>query len=148
MNRVSALRLYVLRATYLLTLVGLAFMIWPGLLNPPPELEHMRGVVWTLLGGVSLLAAFGLRYPLQMLPLLLFELVWKSTWVLAIGLPQWSAGALDAGEQETWRDCLIGIVLVLVVIPWGYVWTHYVRLPGDPWRRSSPSARIGQLPPN
>ena len=78
MDRVSLFRLYLLRATYLFIVVGLGFLIWPSLLNPPEHTEHMRGVVRSLLAGVSLLALLGLRYPLQMLPLLLFELVWKS----------------------------------------------------------------------
>ena len=73
-------------------------MIWPGLLNPPEDLEHMRGVVWSLLAGVSLLALIGIRYPLQMLPVLLFELVWKSVWLLAIGLPLWSISSEPAGS--------------------------------------------------
>ena len=76
---------------------------------------------------------FGIRYPLQMLPLLLFELVWKSIWVLAIGLPLWSAGRLDADTRETWNACLMGLVLFPLVIPWGYVWRRYVRQPGDRW---------------
>jgi hypothetical protein len=83
---VSAFRLYLLRAMYLLIVVGLGFQIWPGILHPPKDLEHMRGVVRSLLGAVSLLAVVGIRYPLKMLPLLFFELVWKSIWILAIGL--------------------------------------------------------------
>jgi hypothetical protein len=133
MHDVSLLRLYLLRATYLLIAVGLGLTIWPLLLAPPPDLEHMRGVVWALLGGVSLLAVLGLRYPLQMLPLLLFELVWKAVWVLAIGLPRWSAGTLDAGMEQTMFDCLLGLVLVPLVLPWGYVRARYVRRPGDRW---------------
>ena len=135
MYEVSTFRLYVLRATYLLIVVGLAFMIWPLLLNQPDDLEHMRGVVWSLLAGVSVLAAIGLRYPLQMLPVLLFELVWKSIWLLAIGLPHWSAGTLEGGNLGTWSDCLISVPLMLIAIPWGYVWRHYVRKPGDRWKR-------------
>ena len=76
----------------------------------------------------------GLVIGLQMLPLLLFELAWKSVWMLAIGLPLRSAGALDAGTRQTWNDCLISIVIFLLVIPWGYVLTHYVKQPGAPWR--------------
>ena len=91
MQEVSTFRLYLLRATYLLLIVGLGFQIWPGILNPPRDLEHMRGPVRSLLAAVSLLAILGLRYPLKMLPLLFFELVWKSIWVVAIGLPLWFA---------------------------------------------------------
>ncbi|MGH7550175.1 MAG: hypothetical protein ACREK3_05395 [Gemmatimonadota bacterium] len=77
-----------------------------------------------------------------MLPVLLFELVWKSLWLLAIGFPQWSADALVAGERETWNDCLVSVVLLLAVIPWGYVWMHYVRRPGAAWR-SDPASEKG-----
>ena len=149
MNEVSLFRLYLLRATYLFIVVGLGFMIWPSLLSQREDVEHMRGVVRSLLAAVSLLALVGLRYPLQMLPLLLFELVWKSIWVLVIGLPLWSAGELTAGTRQTWNDCLISIVLFLVVIPWGYVLDHYVKQPGAPWRRHSArpvrSADLGEV---
>jgi hypothetical protein len=141
MRDVSLFRLYLLRAAYLLLVAGLGSQIWPLLLNAPPDLEHMRGVVWGLLGGVSLLAVLGLRYPLQMLPLLLFELAWKTVWMLAIGLPRWSAGTLDAATQQTVYDCLFGLALFPLVIPWGYVWANYVRRPGDRWRREAAPAK-------
>jgi len=136
MHDVSTLRLYLLRGAYLLLIVGLGATIWPLLLSPPPDLEHMRGVVWSLLAAVSILAVLGLRYPLQMLPLLLFELVWKSVWMLAIWLPRWSAGTLNAAMDGTFVDCAVGLVLFPFLIPWGYVWAHYVRRPGDRWRRA------------
>jgi hypothetical protein len=134
-NDLSTFRLYFLRAAYLLMAVGLALVIGPGLIDPPPNLEHMRGVVWSLLGAVGLLAMIGVRYPVQMLPLLIFELVWKSIWIGVIGLPRWSAGTLDAGMRATWFDCALGVALMLLVIPWGYVFRNYVRRPGDPWKR-------------
>ena len=71
---VSLVRLYVLRATYLLLVVGLGATIVPLLLSHEPM---TRGVIPSLLGAVWLLAFVGLRYPLQMLPLLLFELAWS-----------------------------------------------------------------------
>lgn len=140
-QEVSTLRLYLLRGTYLLIFVGLALLIWPGVIHPPKDLEHMRGVVRALLAGVSLMALLGVRYPLRMLPLLLFELTWKSIWVIAFGLPRWLAGTFTAGLQQTWFDCLISIPIFLVAIPWGYVWAHYVRERGDRW------GGVAQLPP-
>lgn len=139
MQEVSLVRLYVLRATYLLIAVGLGSIIWPLILNPPAHPSHMQGVARALLGAVSLLALLGIRYPLQMLPLLLFELTWKTIWVVAIGLPLWSAGALDADTQGTLVDCVVGLVLFPLVIPWGYVLTNYVRRRGERWRRGEVS---------
>jgi hypothetical protein len=133
-HEVSIARLYALRATYLLIAVGLGFTIWPGVLNPPANLEHYRGVVRSVLAAVSLLAVLGLRYPLTMLPLLLFELVWKTIWVVAIGLPLWRGDQFDPATLETWNACLMGLVLFPLVIPWRYVVETYVRAPSDRWR--------------
>src|SRR5215472_16341750 len=88
-GEVSLVRLYVLRATYLLLVVGLGLLIMPVLIDHEPT---ARGVIPSLLGGVWLLAFIGLRYPLLMLPLLIFEFAWKTIWLLASGIPQWSAG--------------------------------------------------------
>ncbi len=136
MNDVSIFRLYLLRAAYVLVTVGLALMIWPRLINPPQDIEHMRGVVWSLLGAVGLLAAIGIRYPLQMLPVLIFELVWKTIWLIVIGLPLRAADAFTPATAQTWNDNVFGVILCLVVIPWGYVFTNYVRKPGDRWRNA------------
>src|SRR6266850_7537459 len=138
MPDVSTSRLYLLRATYLLMVVGLGVTIWPGILHPPKDLALMRGVVRSLLGAVALLAVVGIRYPLRMLPLMFFELVWKSIWILAFGLPLWSAHQLDPDTRETLKACLMGVVLFPLVIPWRYVIANYVKVPGDRWRKPSP----------
>lgn len=137
MTEVSLFRLYLLRATYLLIVVGLGLTIWPSVLSHPVEMSLMRGVVHSVLGAVSLLALIGLRYPLQMLPLLLFELVWKTIWVVSYGIPLWATNRLDAAPAETMQACLMGLVIFPLVLPWPYVWARYVRQAGDPWKRSA-----------
>lgn len=137
MNEITVFRLYVLRATYLLIVVGVGTMIWPLLLDSPEQAEHFRGVTWCLLSTVALLALLGLRYPLKMLPLLFFELTWKATWVLSIGLPLRSAGRLEGAFSETWFANLLGLVIFPLAIPWGYVVRRYIRERGDPWSGGS-----------
>ena len=133
-NEVSVFRLYLLRAGYLLLVVGLGLTVWPSILNPAKSWELMHGVVVAMLGAMGLLALLGLRYPLQMLPLLFFELVWKSIWLIVVALPLWSAHQMDAGALETANECLIAVVF-LIVIPWRYVAANYLSAPGDRWRR-------------
>jgi hypothetical protein len=130
-GEVSLVRLYVLRAAYLLLVVGLGAMIVPEILSHAPA---SRGVIPSLLGAVWALAFLGLRYPLQMLPLLMFEFVWKAIWTLAYGLPQWTAGQLPPTFGEDSFNIGFGVLLMPLVIPWGYVWRHYVKRPGAPWR--------------
>ena len=127
---VSLVRLYVLRAMYLLLVVGLgAFMV-------PDIVSHRlldRGVISSLMGCIWLLAFIGLRYPLQMLPLLMFELGWKSIWMIFYGLPQWSAGQFPPTFADDFFAIALGVIVVPLVLPWGYVWRHYVKRPGARW---------------
>jgi hypothetical protein len=63
--------------------------------------------------------------------------VWKAIWVVALGLPLLLSGQLDPnvsfGGTETLINCLLGIVLVPLVTPWGYVLKHYLKAPGARW---------------
>jgi hypothetical protein len=128
---VSLTRLYVLRITYLVLVIGLGTTIVPVIVHHEPM---TRGVIGSLLGAVWLLAFLGLRYPLHMLPLLLFELAWKTIWLFAFGLPQWSAGQLPPTFGEDFIAIAAGVVLMPIVIPWGYVHRHYVEEPANRWR--------------
>jgi hypothetical protein len=129
-NEVSLFRLYILRAMYLLLIVGLGAMIVPEIISHQPT---SRGVIPSLLGAVWVLAFLGLRYPLEMLPLLMFELVWKAIWMFSYGLPQWFSGQQPPTFAEDFFNIAFGAILLLV-IPWGFVWRHYVQQPGARWR--------------
>jgi len=137
MSEVSTFRLYLLRAMYVFMVVGLAiFKLGPAILHPE-NLSPQDSVVLSVLGAFALLAVVGIRYPIKMLPLLFFEFVWKSIWVLAFGLPLLFSGQLDPnvsfGGTETLVNCLLGVVLVPIVTPWGYVFKHYLKASGDRW---------------
>jgi hypothetical protein len=130
-QEVSLARIYVLRATYLLLVIGLGGMIVPDVVSHP---VISRGVIPSLLGAVWVLAFVGLKYPLEMLPLLMFEFAWKSIWMVAYGLPQWSAGQLPPTFAEDSFNIGLGVILMPLVIPWGYVYRHYVKQSGARWR--------------
>jgi hypothetical protein len=126
-------RLDLLRAGYLLIGIGLAVTKWPLLLRDPSSLPVMDGVVLTMLTAMSLLAFLGLRYPLKMLPVLLFEAAWKVLWLVTIGLPHLVAGDVSAELGRTLFSVSL-MAVVLAVVPWDHVWRQYVTSPGDPWR--------------
>jgi hypothetical protein len=133
MNEVSLFRLYVLRALYLFIVVGLGFYLWPGILDPNKHWELMQGEVSCMLAAFSLLCIVGLRYPLQMLPVLLWEVTWKTLWLVLVPLPQWMAGRLDPSLGPTiFAISLVG--LVYLAIPWRYVYVHYVKAAAERWQ--------------
>lgn len=89
---------------------------------------HMSGDAGALLGTIGVLALIGVRYPLQMILLLLFELIWKIIWLVAFALPLWMAGKLDEAHRNSIIDTSVGLLLLLV-IPWGYVRDNYACKP-------------------
>lgn len=134
MPEVSLFRLYLLRAMYLLMATGLALTVWPSILAPSSSVADANTVIRSLLGALAVMSVLGLRYPLQMLPILLFELLWKLIWVLAFALRMWRDTGLDDYASETLFACMMGVVLVPLVMPWRYAFARYVRAPGDRWR--------------
>lgn len=144
MTQVSPIRLWVMRAMYLFMAAGIGATIWPLIVTHSVDTGHMTGVAWALLGTIGLLSLLGLRYPLQMIPILLLELTWKLVWLAAFALPAWRAGALTEGIRTSVFETSFGLILLLV-IPWRYVWANYVAKPGEPWAvRTGAGAAGGQ----
>jgi len=129
-SEVSLARLYALRAMYLVLVIGGGIAFLPQLFGHEPT---ARGVIPSMLAAMWLLACFGLRYPLQMLPILLFELAWKTIWLLDYGLPQRMAGVNTQVFKEDFKMIALGPVIFILVIPWGYVFRHYLKKPGARW---------------
>lgn len=134
MSTISPLRLNLLRLAYLLLVAGLGSIIWPDILDPSKSWSLMSGVVKCMLAALSALAILGLRYPLQMLPLLFFEIGWKTIWLARIALPQSTAGTLDQATTQTLFECA-AVVILLPLIPWDHVYRTYLAKPGDPWMK-------------
>ena len=134
MTQVSLFRLYLLRAMYLFMAVGIALVFWPDVLRHTNDQGKAHGVQMCLLASLGVFAALGVRYPLRMLPILLFEFFWKALWTVSMFLPIWQAHQVDAATQENLFAVGMGVVLCPLVIPWGYVLSKYVLKPGDRWR--------------
>ena len=123
---VSRTRLLGLRAMYLLIVLGLGAHVWPDLLQHSDVWAKRQGSTAALLAGVSVLSLWGLWQPLRLLPILLFELVWKLLWMLLVALPLRWQGHLDDGVRASIFACGLGLVLLPIAIPWRYVWLHQV----------------------
>ncbi len=130
-SEVSRVRLYLLRANYLVWAIAGIFMAVPPLITPDPA---ARGMIDSMCGGLWVMGIFGVRYPLQMLPIFLFEFVWKTIWVLRFGLPQWMAGEGSPRLGEDLISIGNGPIVFGLIIPWGYVWRHYIKQPAERWR--------------
>ncbi|MCC3373768.1 hypothetical protein [Cohnella sp. REN36] len=131
-NEVSLLRLYLLRGGYLLIVVGLGITKWPEFFNRSGSWELMEGIVQCMLLAFWALCVLGLRYPLQMLPVLLWELAWKTVWLIIVALPIWTSGRMDDATMDM-VTANLWVVIFPFVIPWRYVFANYAKKRGGRW---------------
>lgn len=139
MPQVSLFRLYSLRAVYLIIALGLALVVWPSVIQHAEPWGLSQGVVKCMLAAFSLMCAVGIRYPLQMLPVLFWELTWKTIWMLVVFLPAWRSGTLDEAIIGTAFECAV-VVIIPLAMPWRYVFAHYIKKDSDRWRGAAPAA--------
>jgi hypothetical protein len=80
---------------------------------------------------MSLLAFLGLRHRVRMLPIPLFQVAWTVHWIAVIAILRLVADDMNAASREVLFNC--SLVVIIAVIPWGYVWRRWVRTPGNAW---------------
>ena len=124
-------RLNVMRVGYLVMGAVLAITKWPEFVAGGPW-ELKQGTVLTMLVAMSALALLGLRYPQRMLPILLFEVGWKLTWLGVVALPLWLDGNLTGATREQ-AAAVLWVAIVIAVIPWRHVVDQFARARGERW---------------
>jgi hypothetical protein len=143
----SPIRLLMLRGAYAIIVLGLGITLWPQLIEPVQDWPLKSGVVASMLAALSLLSLIGLWRPIAMLPILLFEVLWKAIWLARMALPLWFNGSVDQATAMTIFECAFAIPVVLLM-PWDLIWQRYARprrggstaaepQPALPWERGS-----------
>lgn len=132
-GELSLFRLYTLRVAYLIMAGGLGVFIWPSVIRHSNEYAIAHGTGVAMLAGLGAVSALGIRYPVQMLPVLLFEVTWKAIYLIAFAYPVWSAHQATPAMAEDIRAVSM-VVILLPLIPWRHVFTRYVVKRGDRWK--------------
>ena len=128
---VSLLRLYLLRALYAVLALSEGFIQLKLFLHHAPWTLN-SGIAHSFLLALAILSLVGVRHPLQMLPVLIYEILWKSVWLVGIALPLWLAGQLDADTRKAFFE-IAPVVVLIPFIPWRYVFRTYIARPEDRW---------------
>jgi hypothetical protein len=61
-----------------------------------------------------------------MIPLLLAEILYKVIWLVLVAYPLWQAGGLVGSPAEGQTYAFLWVLLPIIAVPWGYVFTHLV----------------------
>ena len=133
---VATWRINVMRFLFLLMALVMGGFVWSQLLFESADWPLMRGLAKSMLAALALLSLLGVRYPLQMLPLMIYEIAWKTIWLTLIAGRAWMAGKWNADIESLFTDC-IGIVIAYFIVPWRYVWARYFAQPMEPLQRKA-----------
>ncbi len=128
MSELHIVRSTIMRVVYFLTFVGLVGW-WPALFAHTGNWSPMEGVGISFYAVLSLLALVGVVYPIQMIPLMLAQLLYKSTWVLFVGLPILSTGVESSRTDEFMMANSVGMVIDVIAIPWIFLFKKYFGRP-------------------
>ena len=126
-HQVPVWRQHILRAVFFLCFIGLAVDNWKSVLFPGEQLDPWSGVAISFYAAFSLLCVLGIRFPLKFIPLLLTQLIYKSAWLVSTYLPAYQANLVDKNLNSWFGVMVAGIIIDLLVIPWGYVYREYLR---------------------
>lgn len=80
------------------------------------ESIRLVGALW---GAIAILSMLGLFYPQRMSVVLLFQLIYKSTWLLAVALPAIING--NSYPKAMAVFFVVWVILLPFVIPWKYL---------------------------
>lgn len=127
-------RIHCIRFLFLLMALVMGSFVWTQLLFQSADWPVHKGLSKSMLAALALVSLLGVRYPLQMLPLMLYEVVWKTVWLVLIAGRAWLAGKWTPEIESLFHDC-IGIVAAYLFMPWRYVWARYVVQPMEPLRQ-------------
>lgn len=124
---VRPINILLLRLLFLLVVVFVATDSWSSLLKHEGEWDPVRAAALCMWASYSILSIFGLINPLKWLPVVMFEIVYKITWLMIVAYPLWAAGQLAGSRAEEMTYAFIWVILPIVAMPWGYAFRTYIR---------------------
>jgi len=122
--KISQRQRTLLRLPFVVMALGLAVVVWPYILSHDVVQAHSGAASQSLLAALGALSVIGIFKPVRMLPLLLFELLWKFIFLVSFAFPLLLSGKADSVSWENIWMCVIAIFFV-PLMPWRYIARTY-----------------------
>ncbi len=126
---VRPINVYALRLFYFLMAAFVATDAWRAIITHEGPWDRFKAMAFCVWAAYPTLAVFGLINPLRWLPIMLFTVAYKGLWLLIVAYPLWRAGTLVGSPAEAMTRAFIGTPLLIIAIPWKYVFRNYVMWP-------------------
>ena len=132
---VALWKIWGLRLVFLMMAAFLGPYQFLALFGETAHWSGWQGAGHSIFAALSLIALLGVFHPLKLLPVMLFELIWKTLWLLAIAMTAWLEHREIPDILDLWAT-IIGVVIMIVIIPWRYTFWSYFVQPVDLWRKN------------
>ncbi|HLQ77734.1 MAG TPA: hypothetical protein VK210_10280 [Terriglobia bacterium] len=127
---------HALRLGFVLVFVIVGQIAWTRIVNHRGDWDPIYAAALCMWATQSMLSLIGIFHPLKMLPLVLFEILYKLLWLIIVALPLWSANRLAGSPAEDLTYACLGVVIPMVLVPWPYVLRKYI------WSRHDPQSML------
>lgn len=123
---VPKINIYLLRLLFTLMFLFLTYDSWTHIFNHTGPWENANAAAWCMWGSYSVISFIGILRPLKMLPIVLFEIVYKIAWLAIVAYPLWVNNELIGSPAEGMTRVFVWVVLPIVAMPWRYFFRTHI----------------------
>jgi hypothetical protein len=123
---VPPINIYLLRLLFTLMFLFLGYDSWSHILHHTGAWDPASSAAWFMWASCAIVAFIGILRPLKMLPIVLFEIVYKTAWLLVIALPLYQQNQLTGTPAEGMANNFMLVILPIVAMPWRYFFRTYI----------------------
>ena len=122
---IRPINIYGMRFVYILMATLLAIDVWGQILTRDQQWNPSDAMNWSIWAAFTLFAAIGIFRTVEMIPILLIEITYKTIWLILVALPLFLDGDLSEHTTDGMITPFAMVILPIAVIPWGYVLKRY-----------------------
>lgn len=123
---VPRINVYIMRLVWILVVLFVGTDSWKHIVTHQGQWESLEGVAWSVWFAFACCGLLGIFHTVRMIPLLLFEVLYKIVWLDLVAYPLWKAGTLAGSPAEGIAYAFAWVILPIVSVPWPYVFRTYV----------------------
>jgi hypothetical protein len=123
---VPRINIYLLRLLFTLMFLFLTYDSWSHIVNHTGPWDNANAAAWCMWGSYSVISFIGILRPLKMLPIVLFEIVYKVAWLAIVAWPLLVKNELIGSPAEGMTRVFVWVVFPIVAMPWGYFFRSHI----------------------
>lgn len=137
---VPRINIYLLRLLFTLVFLFLGYGAWNHIITHTGPWTSVDAAAWCMWAAYAVLSLIGIFRPLKMLPIVIFEIIYKIIWLIVVAYPLWMNNELIGSPAEAMTRDFLWLPLPILAMPWGYFFRTYIL--GR--RATAPAARTVQ----